>query len=153
MTSFHTWISYKSDLGSSQSSRTLTRKKSLRRLRNFWIVLGLLDKKHSFARQLSGGQKQRVAIVRSLLMHPEVILFDEVTASLDPEMVREVLELINDLAQEGRTMLIVTHELQFARAIADRISLWIRESSLRKVLLKNSSIIRDTAGSRVPQCL
>ena len=82
---------------------------------------GLLDKKHSFARQLSGGQKQRVAIVRSLLMHPEVILFDEVTASLDPEMVREVLELINDLAQEGRTMLIVTHELQFARAIADRI--------------------------------
>ena len=83
--------------------------------------VGLLDKKHSFARQLSGGQKQRVAIVRSLLMHPEVILFDEVTASLDPEMVREVLELINDLAQEGRTMLIVTHELQFARAIADRI--------------------------------
>ena len=85
--------------------------------------VGLLDKKHSFARQLSGGQKQRVAIVRSLLMHPEVILFDEVTASLDPEMVREVLELINDLAQEGRTMLIVTHELQFARAIADRIIL------------------------------
>ena len=83
--------------------------------------VGLLDKKHSFARQLSGGQKQRVAIVRSLLMHPEVILFDEVTASLDPEMVREVLELINDLAQEGRTMLIVTHELQFARAIDDRI--------------------------------
>lgn len=83
--------------------------------------VGLEDKKHSFARQLSGGQKQRVAIVRSLLMHPEIILFDEVTASLDPEMVREVLELINDLAQEGRTMLIVTHELQFARAIADRI--------------------------------
>ena len=85
------------------------------------LSVGLLDKKHSFARQLSGGQKQRVAIVRSLLMHPEVILFDEVTASLDPEMVREVLELINDLAQEGCTMLIVTHELQFARAIADRI--------------------------------
>ena len=83
--------------------------------------VGLADKKHSFARQLSGGQKQRVAIVRSLLMHPEIILFDEVTASLDPEMVREVLELINDLAEEGRTMLIVTHEMQFARAIADRI--------------------------------
>lgn len=83
--------------------------------------VGLLEKKHSFARQLSGGQKQRVAIVRSLLMHPEIILFDEVTASLDPEMVREVLELINDLAQEGRTMILVTHELQFARAIADRI--------------------------------
>ncbi|EGJ40980.1 glutamate ABC superfamily ATP binding cassette transporter, ABC protein [Streptococcus sanguinis SK49] len=83
--------------------------------------VGLADKKHSFTRQLSGGQKQRVAIVRSLLMHPEIILFDEVTASLDPEMVREVLELINDLAEEGRTMLIVTHEMQFARAIADRI--------------------------------
>ena len=83
--------------------------------------VGLLEKKHSYARQLSGGQKQRVAIVRSLLMHPEVILFDEVTASLDPEMVREVLELINDLAQEGRTMILVTHELQFAQAIADRI--------------------------------
>ena len=83
--------------------------------------VGHLDKKHSYARQLSGGQKQRVAIVRSLLMHPEIILFDEVTASLDPEMVREVLELINDLAQEGRTMILVTHEMQFAQAIADRI--------------------------------
>ena len=83
--------------------------------------VGLLDKKHSYARQLSGGQKQRVAIVRSLLMHPEIILFDEVTASLDPEMVREVLKLINDLAQEGRTMILVTHEMQFAQAIADRI--------------------------------
>ena len=83
--------------------------------------VGLLEKKHSYTRQLSGGQKQRVAIIRSLLMHPEIILFDEVTASLDPEMVREVLELINDLAQEGRTMILVTHELQFAQAIADRI--------------------------------
>ncbi|HEL2056415.1 TPA: amino acid ABC transporter ATP-binding protein [Streptococcus suis] len=83
--------------------------------------VGLEDKKHSYARELSGGQKQRVAIIRSLLMHPEIILFDEVTASLDPEMVREVLVLINDLAKEGRTMLIVTHEMEFARAIADRI--------------------------------
>ncbi len=83
--------------------------------------VGLLDKQHAFSRQLSGGQKQRVAIIRALLMHPDVLLFDEVTASLDPEMVREVLSLINDLAQEGRTMIIVTHELQFARAVADRI--------------------------------
>lgn len=83
--------------------------------------VGLEDKKHSYARELSGGQKQRVAIIRSLLMHPEILLFDEVTASLDPEMVREVLVLINDLAKEGRTMLIVTHEMEFARAIADRI--------------------------------
>lgn len=83
--------------------------------------VGLEQKKHSYARELSGGQKQRVAIIRSLLMHPEILLFDEVTASLDPEMVREVLVLINDLAKEGRTMLIVTHEMAFARAIADRI--------------------------------
>ncbi|HEM3725668.1 TPA: amino acid ABC transporter ATP-binding protein [Streptococcus suis] len=83
--------------------------------------VGLEQKKHSYARELSGGQKQRVAIIRSLLIHPEIILFDEVTASLDPEMVREVLVLINDLAKEGRTMLIVTHEMAFARAIADRI--------------------------------
>ena len=83
--------------------------------------VGLSEKAKSFPRQLSGGQKQRVAIVRALLMHPEIILFDEVTASLDPEMVREVLELINDLAQEGRTMILVTHEMQFAQAIADRI--------------------------------
>ena len=83
--------------------------------------VGLEHKKHSYARELSGGQKQRVAIIRSMLMHPEILLFDEVTASLDPEMVREVLVLINDLAKEGRTMLIVTHEMEFARAIADRI--------------------------------
>lgn len=83
--------------------------------------VGLLEKKHSYARQLSGGQKQRVAIARTLCMHPKLILFDEVTAALDPEMVREVLDLMTELAKEGRTMLIVTHELSFARAIADRI--------------------------------
>lgn len=83
--------------------------------------VGLAGRENSFPHELSGGQKQRVAIVRSLLLHPKVILFDEVTASLDPEMVREVLELIGELANEGRTMIIVTHELQFAKAIADRI--------------------------------
>ena len=83
--------------------------------------VGLEDKADTYPNKLSGGQKQRVAIVRALLMHPEIILFDEVTASLDPEMVREVLELINDLAQEGRTMILVTHEMQFAREIADRV--------------------------------
>ena len=70
---------------------------------------------------LSGGQKQRVAIVRALCMHPEILLFDEVTAALDPEMVREVLDVMMDLAKNGRTMIIVTHEMQFARAIADRV--------------------------------
>lgn len=83
--------------------------------------IGLGDKIDSFPRQLSGGQKQRVAIVRALAMHPEVLLFDEVTAALDPEMVREVLDVMLSLASQGRTMLIVTHEMQFARAVADRI--------------------------------
>ena len=83
--------------------------------------VGLVDKKDYYPRQLSGGQKQRVAIVRALLMHPEVILFDEVTAALDPEMVHEVLQTMLDLAKSGSTMLIVTHEMAFAKAIADRI--------------------------------
>ena len=70
---------------------------------------------------LSGGQKQRVAIVRALAMYPEFMLFDEVTAALDPEMVREVLDVIMELSSEGQTMLIVTHEMAFARAVSDRI--------------------------------
>lgn len=83
--------------------------------------VGLLDKKHAYPRQLSGGQKQRVAIVRSLIMHPKVLLLDEITAALDPEMVREVLQVVLELAKEGMTMLIVTHEMEFAKAVADRI--------------------------------
>ena len=83
--------------------------------------VGLKEKAKSYPRELSGGQKQRVAIVRALCMLPEILLFDEVTAALDPEMVREVLDVMLDLAKQGRTMLIVTHEMQFARAIADRI--------------------------------
>ena len=85
--------------------------------------VGLQEKAGSFPRELSGGQKQRVAIVRALCMHPEILLFDEVTAALDPEMVREVLDVILDLAEQGRTMIIVTHEMQFARAVADRVLL------------------------------
>ena len=83
--------------------------------------VGLLDKKDAFPRQLSGGQKQRVAIIRALILKPEVLLFDEVTAALDPEMVREVLDVILELASDGYTMLIVTHEMQFAKAVADKI--------------------------------
>ena len=83
--------------------------------------VGLWEKRDSYPRELSGGQKQRVAIVRALCMHPEVLLFDEVTAALDPEMVREVLDVVLDLAREGKTLVIVTHEMQFARAIADRV--------------------------------
>ena len=84
--------------------------------------VGLRSKKDDYPRQLSGGQKQRVAIVRALIMHPEVLLFDEITAALDPEMVREVLDVVLDLAKEGRTMVIVTHEMQFAKAVADRVT-------------------------------
>ena len=83
--------------------------------------VGLADKADSYPRQLSGGQKQRVAIVRALILYPEILLFDEVTAALDPEMVREVLDVILSLAKQGKTMLIVTHEMQFAKAVADRI--------------------------------
>lgn len=83
--------------------------------------VGLLDRKDAYPRQLSGGQKQRVAIVRALIMKPEIMLFDEVTAALDPEMVREVLDVMLELAKSGSTMVIVTHEMQFARAVADRI--------------------------------
>ncbi len=83
--------------------------------------VGLADRADSYPRQLSGGQRQRVAIVRSLMMEPEVLLLDEVTAALDPEMVREVLDVVLDLAREGMTMVIVTHEMDFARAIADRV--------------------------------
>lgn len=83
--------------------------------------VGLSAKRDNYPRQLSGGQKQRVAIARALIMHPEVLLLDEITAALDPEMVREVLDVVLSLAREGRTMIIVTHEMQFARAVADRV--------------------------------
>ncbi|MDR1541372.1 MAG: amino acid ABC transporter ATP-binding protein [Clostridiales bacterium] len=83
--------------------------------------VGLKDKMKSFPRELSGGQKQRVAILRALMMKPELMLFDEVTAALDPEMVREVLDLMLELATDGMTMIIVTHEMQFAQAAASRV--------------------------------
>lgn len=83
--------------------------------------VGLLDRRDSYPRQLSGGQKQRIAIIRSLCMNPEIMLFDEVTAALDPEMVREVLDVMKSLAKDGMTMIIVTHEMSFARSVGDKI--------------------------------
>ncbi|WP_342555987.1 amino acid ABC transporter ATP-binding protein [Paenibacillus sp. FSL R7-0652] len=83
--------------------------------------VGLADKADSFPSQLSGGQKQRVAIARALAMNPDVMLFDEPTSALDPEMVGEVLGVMKDLAREGMTMIIVTHEMGFAREVADRV--------------------------------
>jgi polar amino acid transport system ATP-binding protein len=97
------------------------RKEALEQAIQLLDRVGLLERKDSYPRQLSGGQKQRIAIVRALCMNPEIMLFDEVTAALDPEMVREVLDVILGLAKQGMTMVIVTHEMGFAHAVADRI--------------------------------
>ncbi|MGG7057759.1 amino acid ABC transporter ATP-binding protein [Clostridium nigeriense] len=83
--------------------------------------VGLYNRKYAYPRELSGGQKQRIAIVRALCMNPEIMLFDEVTAALDPEMVREVLMVLLELAKNGMTMVVVTHELEFAKNVADKI--------------------------------
>ena len=95
--------------------------------------VGLEEKADAYPSQLSGGQKQRVAIVRALCMHPEILLLDEITAALDPEMVREVLEVVLSLAKAGSTMVIVTHEMNFARAIADRI-----------LFIENGAVVEET---------
>ena len=95
--------------------------------------VGLGDKAASYPANLSGGQQQRVAILRAMLMDPEIYLFDEVTAALDPEMVQEVLALVGELAEEGKTMLIVTHEMEFARQVADRI-----------LFLEDGAIVEDS---------
>lgn len=94
--------------------------------------VGLADKANSYPSQLSGGQKQRIAIARALAMKPDVILFDEPTSALDPEMIKEVLDVMRDLAKEGMTMLIVTHEMGFARNVANRI-----------LFMDNGEIIED----------
>ena len=94
--------------------------------------VGLSDKANSYPTQLSGGQKQRIAIARALAMKPEVILFDEPTSALDPEMIKEVLDVMRDLAKEGMTMLIVTHEMGFAKNVGNRI-----------LFMDNGEIIED----------
>lgn len=100
--------------------------------------VGLKEHANSYPRQLPGGQKQRVAIVRALALQPEVMLFDEVTASLDPEMVRGILDIIKELANDGSmTMLIVTHEMNFAAQIADRV-----------LFLEDGRILEDTPGQQ-----
>ena len=91
--------------------------------------VGLADRKNNFPAQLSGGQKQRVAIIRSLAMNPDVILFDEPTSALDPEMVGEVLSVMKELAEAGMTMVVVTHEMGFAREVANRV-MFINEGTI-----------------------
>ena len=93
--------------------------------------VGLAEKANACPAQLSGGQKQRIAIVRSLCMHPDVMLFDEPTSALDPEMVGEVLSVMRDLAHEGMTMVIVTHEMGFAREVASRV-LFVDEGKIKE---------------------
>jgi len=98
-----------------------TKEEAVKRAKELLEMVGLPDKADAYPAQLSGGQKQRVAIARALAMDPQVLLFDEPTSALDPEMVGEVLDLIKKLAKEGMTMVIVTHEMGFAREVSDRI--------------------------------
>lgn len=101
--------------------KLMTEKQAADKARSLLDRIGLLDKKDTYPGQLSGGQKQRVAIVRALAMNPDVMLFDEPTSALDPEMVGEVLEFMQSLAEEGMTMVVVTHEMGFAREVATRV--------------------------------
>ena len=109
------------------------KKQAEERARALLERVGLGDKASSYPANLSGGQQQRVAILRAMLMDPDIYLFDEVTAALDPEMVQEVLALVGELAEEGKTMLIVTHEMEFARQVADRI-----------LFLEDGAIVEDS---------
>ena len=117
-------------------SPTMVKKESKEEAEKYALYLlekvGLSDKANSYPTQLSGGQKQRIAIARALAMKPEVILFDEPTSALDPEMIKEVLDVMRDLAKEGMTMLIVTHEMGFARNVGNRI-----------LFMNNGEIIED----------
>ena len=117
-------------------SPTMVKKESKEEAEKYTLYLlekvGLSDKASSYPTQLSGGQKQRIAIARALAMKPEVILFDEPTSALDPEMIKEVLDVMRDLAKEGMTMLIVTHEMGFARNVGNRI-----------LFMDNGEIIED----------
>ncbi|MBP3720336.1 MAG: amino acid ABC transporter ATP-binding protein [Clostridia bacterium] len=98
-----------------------SREEARERAETMLARVGLKEKAHAYPRELSGGQKQRVAIARALCMKPDIMLFDEPTSALDPEMVGEVLEVMKELAREGMTMVVVTHEMGFAREVADRV--------------------------------
>jgi polar amino acid transport system ATP-binding protein len=119
----------------------MTREQAEKEARELLKRVGLEDKADSYPAQLSGGQKQRIAIVRALCMKPEVMLFDEPTSALDPEMVGEVLSVMKDLASSGLTMLVVTHEMGFARDVCDRVVFMdggvIVESNVPEVIFTN----------------
>lgn len=114
------------------------KKEAQKRAELLLAKVGLLDKKASYPNQLSGGQKQRVAIARALAMEPDIMLFDEPTSSLDPELVGEVLKVIRDLAEENITMMIVTHEMGFARDVSDRV-----------IFMDQGKILSDTVPEKI----
>ena len=109
----------------------MTKEEAAGRADELLARISLLDKADAYPAQLSGGQKQRIAIIRALAMNPDVMLFDEPTSALDPEMVGEVLELMRELAAEGMTMVVVTHEMGFAKEVASRI-LFINEGVIQE---------------------
>ena len=111
--------------------KEMTREEASKKAEELLERVGLLDKADAYPDMLSGGQKQRIAIARTLAMNPDLILFDEPTSALDPEMVGEVLELMNELAQEGMTMIVVTHEMGFAREVANRV-MFIDEKHIKE---------------------
>ena len=114
-----------------EREKKMTKEEADKRADELLERVGLADKANAYPEQLSGGQKQRIAIVRSLAMDPEVMLFDEPTSALDPEMVGEVLDLMKQLAREGMTMVVVTHEMGFAREVGTRV-VFIDEGKIKE---------------------
>ncbi|BAU12091.1 ABC transporter [Leptolyngbya sp. NIES-3755] len=134
----------------------LSRQESTERARYYLQEVGLAEKAEMYPEQLSGGQRQRVAIARSLCMEPQAMLFDEPTSALDPELVGEVLSVMNRLAERGMTMIVVTHEIQFARDVANRVmfldqGVVVEEGNAREVLTHPKSDRLTTFLSRMRQ--
>lgn len=134
-----------------QKVRGLSRQDAEDRAKALLLKVGLADKAASYPSQLSGGQQQRVAIARALAMQPRIMLFDEPTSALDPEMVGEVLDVMKGLAREGMTMVVVTHEMGFAREVADRVLFMERGELL--VDEKPDDFFDNSASSRLRQFL
>lgn len=123
----------------------------LQKAKEYLEVFGIADKLDAYPHQLSGGQKQRVAIVRALMLEPDLMLFDEPTSALDPEMIKEVLDAIRRLSQIGMTMVIVTHEMGFAREVASRVC--FLEGAKIRVDTDSKTFFEDTEDERLKQFL
>ena len=126
--------------------KKVSKEKAISDALNLLDRVGLLEKKNDYPSQLSGGQKQRIAIARALAMKPDMILFDEPTSALDPEMVKEVLDVMKELAKEGMTMAVVTHEIGFAKEVANKVVFmdegYILEEATPKEIFENTKNIR-----------